>query len=41
MCLISMDKHIYVNGPMNVVRLENKKLNKVIYTFFDTHLSAE
>ena len=35
-----MDKHIYVNGPMNVVRLENKKLNKVIYIFFDTHLSA-
>ncbi len=35
-----MAEHIYVNGPTNVVRLENKEMNKVIYVFFDFHLDS-
>ncbi len=36
-----MNQHIYVNGPTNVVRLENKEINKVIYVFFDFHTSSD
>ncbi len=36
-----MDKHIYINGPTNVVRLENKDLDKVIYVFFDFHVDPQ
>ncbi len=36
-----MSKHIYVNGPLNVVRLQNNKINKVLYLMFDAHLEPE
>jgi hypothetical protein len=29
--------HRYVSGPTNVVRLENKKLNKILFVFMDVH----
>lgn len=33
-------KHKFINGPMNIVRLEGKigKINKVIYIFMDSHV---
>lgn len=30
-----------ISGPVNLARLENEKLNKVIYLFFDIHLNLE
>ena len=33
-----MDDCIYINGPINVVRLINYETKKVLYTFFDHHL---
>ncbi len=36
-----MSKHIYVNGPVNTIRLQNNKIGKVIYLMFDIHISAE
>ncbi len=36
-----MDEHIYVNGPINVIRLQNGKINKVIYVIFDAKIDSE
>jgi hypothetical protein len=35
---MELTKQYLINGPNNVVRLENKKMNKILYIFGDYHL---
>ena len=35
--LIMSTNNVNINGPINIVRLENKKMGKVVYLLFDYH----